>query len=647
MCGLLGLIDIARLQSREPWSPADLGRFDGIRDLMHRRGPDGAGTWSEAGLLLGHRRLAILDLSDAAAQPMLSAAGTVLVLNGEIYNYVELRAELAASGEQFRSSGDTAVLLAALDRWGLDETLKRVRGMFAFAAWRPRERELWLARDPAGKKPLFLGRAANQIAFGSSLESVVRCLAGSGLRPRLDPVAVNHALASGWVPAPRTGLRDIRKMRAGTRLVLSADGGEAERQYWRVSFPENRQSLDRSRIDQLQGLFDQAVRRRLRSDVPVATFLSGGLDSSLVTAAASRLQPGIVAYTARTRSDNDDEFRLATAIARHLDIEHRVIDINADMLDGVDDLVSRHGELFCDSSAIPTAAICREAGRDYRVILTGDGGDEVQGGYTTATLFALRSRLPGGDALDRPSGALRAAVAHALEDARARLEAGLPAWRFRLLRLLAPPHDALALRHDGLDQSASLLQPAMRASLGDAEWRTWMRHQVSGLGAPTGLDAQLGFDFTAYLADDLNVKVDVSAMAASLEARCPLLDLDFVDACWNIRTLDRVRPTERKRVIQALAARYLPDSLLIRRKQGFSVPMGRWLESTGMDRQVGEALRAGRFGLGDLLDESRVADVLEANRRAGRNPAELTWRLLVLGRWANWVQSLASTGAAA
>ena len=606
---------------------------------MTHRGPDGAGSWISPGVLLGHRRLAILDLSETAAQPMKSAQGTVLLLNGEIYNYIELRAQLVAEGDRFTSSGDTAVLLAALDRWGLEDTLQRVRGMFAFAVWRPVEQQLWLARDPVGKKPLFVAQHDSAITFSSTFESVLRWMTFCGYSPQVDPVAINHALATGWVPAPRTGLVGIRKVVPGTYEILTVAKPAQVKRYWRIPYPVQRFPLDRARQRHLLDLFDNAVSRRMRSDVPVATFLSGGLDSSLVAAAASRYQPRMVAYTARTHNKNDDEFILATEIAKYLGLEQRVVEVNQDLLDNVDHFVQSYGEVFCDSSAFPTAAISRAAGQEHRVVLTGDGGDEVQGGYTSATLFALRALVWSGDPLNGSVGRLRMTMAAALEDPVRRREGGLPAWRFRFLRLMTSPAAALVMRHDGLEESRAVMQPLVAASLGDQEWCAWVLRRIQDLEASSGIDTRLGLDFSTYLPDDLNTKLDVASMASSVEARCPLQDIDFVNACWGVRTWDRVRPWARKRIVRNLARHYLPSRLLIRRKQGFSVPIARLLERAGAVDETLQSLRRGTTGLEGMLDTEVVASLIASDRRAGREPTELTWRVIVLGHWVKWINS--------
>jgi asparagine synthase (glutamine-hydrolysing) len=649
VCGLFGALDFGRLAAGAPWNPAQRRRFDALRDRLAHRGPDGASTWSSPGVLMGHRRLAILDLTDAASQPMVSPAGTVLILNGEIYNYIELRERLALEkNAHFASSGDTAVLLEALDRWGLERTLAEVRGMFAFAAWRPAERQLWLARDPVGKKPLFVGRHGDALAFGSAMEPVLAWLVEAGLDARVDVAAVDHVLACGWVPAPRTGILGVEKLEAGTRRVVHGDGRVVTERHWTIPFQLKGRALDRTRKEALAGLFEQAISRRLRSDVPVATLLSGGLDSALVTAAASRSYNGLVAYTVRTRDNNEDEFKLACDITRHLGVDHRVVETEPVKASHVERLISQYGEPFCDSSALPTAAICAEAGRDHRVVLTGDGGDEVQGGYTGARLFALRALLWAGDGpLAARLDGLRGRLGKLIDDPMCRLDARIGSLRFRLLRLLAPVAQAMIVRNDGLELASEFLRPEARHSLGRLDWPRWVEEYVATTRAAGGLDTQLGFDFGFYLADDLNVKVDVAAMASSVETRAPLLDVDFVAACWGIRPFDRVRPWARKRIVADLARRYLPRDLVIRRKQGFSVPMGHWLETPEMDGRLREMLHAPARRLAEVIDTARISRTLTSTAAAGRSAADLRWRLLVLDEWARWIGCLASEKAAA
>ena len=488
MCGFFGVVDIARLQAGAAFERHHEVHFDALRDRIAHRGPDAAATHASPGVLLGHRRLSILDLSPDGAQPMVSPAGTVLVFNGEIYNYVELRADLRARGETFHSTGDTEVLLRALDVWGFDATLQRLRGMFAFAAWNPQRGELWLARDHVGKKPLFIGQHGDALAFGSALEPVAAWLFAQGMPLQVEPIALDQILAAGWVTAPHTGVVGIRKLPPATALTIRRDGSSDERRFWTIPFVQRHRRLDATTLGELRLLFEAAIARRLRSDVPVATFLSGGLDSSLVTAAASRQHGRLTAYTVRTGDGNEHELDLATRIARHLGLDHRVLDLHLDPLAELDALIPMYGEPFADSSSLATAAISRLAGREHRVVLTGDGGDEVQGGYLGARLMATRALLWAGDGNAQSTGqrlrdGLRRPLEWSLDAPSRRASSRLPGARFRLLRLLGTADAAMTVRDDGLDLASSLLTPQARQALGDDAWPRWLAARLAALQA--------------------------------------------------------------------------------------------------------------------------------------------------------------------
>ena len=393
MCGILGVLESERIADGVPWYDTELKRFSILLDAMAHRGPDDTGTWIRPGILLGHRRLSILDLSESGRQPMVSPRGTVLTFNGEIYNYLELKKALRLE-HSHPSTGDTAVLLAALDEWGLEGALNRVRGMFAFAAWMPDKGELCLARDPVGKKPLFVSQGQGRLIFSSTMAGVLGWRALHRESYELDAVAINHALSSGWVPSPRTGVVGVEKLPPGTYRVFTPETKKSRgARYWNIPFATPGRTLDEDALEEITLRFRTSVQRRLRSDLPIATLLSGGLDSSLVTAVAAQNSDKLVAYTVRTHSGKNDEFDLSRKIAKYLGIEQRILDLDPDSIISIDRLIGFFGEPFCDSSAIPTAQIFQQAGNEHRVVLTGDGGDEVQGGYTGAKLFALRYLL--------------------------------------------------------------------------------------------------------------------------------------------------------------------------------------------------------------------------------------------------------------
>ena len=622
MCGIIGSFEPNR---RQPFDESERERMIEARDQMTTRGPDGAGLWADGRTILGHRRLAILDLSVAGAQPMVAASGVALTFNGEIYNYVELRDELRRLGVAVESSGDTAVLLAAYERWGLVATLKRLRGMFAFAIWDPGAGQLHLARDPVGKKPLFVADHAGGVAFASTI-GALRSWLPRGADLRLDPVAVEHLLVGGYVPAPRTIYRGVSKLAAGTWLTVGLDGERTGAAHYTPPIGRGDRRLNATTIAELDAQLDTAVARRLRSDVPVATFLSGGLDSSLVTACAAAKQPGITAYTVRTGHDNEDEFALAKAIAKHTGATHRVVELPTLTDELIAEFVKDWPEPLCDSSMLPSWLVAKVTARDFRVVLTGDGGDELHGGYGNSTTFALRRwsrRLAPATLLDAPLCNTADGLGRGAQVA------------FKLARLFASAPAAVGLRHDRLDHAVrDLIDPRHHGLLAQQGWTAeWTRRFMT---APTDdeLERMQAADFSVYLPDDLLMKVDGATMAHSLEARAPLLDLDFVNAAWAVRSHDRTRPWASKRIIRALFDRRLPKKLRMRRKHGFSVPVAEVFTADVVRERLLQADRGELPGLGEVFAPGAFATALRSPGMTGPDKGELVWRLWMLAEWA-------------
>ena len=622
MCGISGFVDFQRVVGHAPWQPADLHLAAKLRDGMAHRGPDGAGQWHVPGVILSQRRLAILDLSPDGAQPMPGHDGAALTFNGEIYNYIELRAELQKLGCTFRSTGDTEVLLAALQTWGPDATLPKLRGMFAFAYWNAADHSLFLARDPVGKKPLYIWHNGAQLAFASSLWPLTGWLRAQHHPLTIDPVAIEHHLAGGYIAAPRTVFCEVQKLRAGEAWRVDAQGVH-RRPIQPVPFAEPGERLEASTLDQLEFLLQRAVERRLRSDVPVATFLSGGIDSSLITAMAARLHPGITAYTVRTGDGQEDELEMARRVAKHTGVTHEVLDIGHAELDLVPTLVRHYGEPFGDSSALPTWLIAQKAGAHHRVVLTGDGGDEVQGGYPRTQMFALRHLIHD--------------VAHVphvpLPSENPGLTGRAASLWFRGYRLITPGAAAITAQADGLHHLHGWVAPDVRERLAQDGWQAQVARWFAAFATDNQLDRCLALEFRLYLPEDLNVKVDVATLGHAVEARAPLLDRDFTDACWQVRAHDRVRPWQTKRILRALLARRLPPEAQMQRKQGFSVPMARWMADGDRQQALAGRLRAGLPGLPGFDGEAAAAGFL-ARARAGQDVGTLGFRLLWLAEWA-------------
>lgn len=565
MCGIAGV-----------WSPggADLSAL--AREMagtLAHRGPDGEGVWAEpdAGLALGHRRLAVLELSPLGAQPMLSADGRyVLVFNGEIYNHPDLRRELEALGHRFRGGSDTETFLAACVQWGPRAAVERCAGMFALALWDRRERALRLVRDRLGVKPLYYGRAGSDLVFGSELKALT---AHPGFDRGVDRDALTLFFRHAYIPAPHTIHPDARKLRPGTILTLRSpsDPGveevywDAER-VWREGAAAPFAGGEEEAAGALESLLSRAVEQRLLSDVPLGALLSGGVDSSLVTALMSRRGgPPPKTYTIGFREAGFDEAPQARAVAEYLGTEHTELYVGpAELLEAVPEIPRHWDEPFGDSSQIPTLLVCRLARRHVTVCLGGDGGDELFLGYERYRLgiaaWNMLRRIPA------PLRGLLAGIGGVVPWSwyRALGVWGVRVgWRMEALR--SPDLPALyryLCSHSKIP--ASLV-------LGGKEPTTAFTSTD-----PSGLDhwAYMSLvDVKSYLPDDILVKVDRAGMAFGLELRSPFLDHRLAEFAASLPTAMRAG----KRLLRRVLHRHVPPALVERPKMGFGAPVARWL----------------------------------------------------------------------
>jgi asparagine synthase (glutamine-hydrolysing) len=571
MCGIAGAL---RLDSD---ARLDVERVRQMSDLLCHRGPDGEGLWtSDCGrVCFAHRRLAIIDL-ETGAQPMRSQnTGASIVFNGEIYNYLELRQQLESRGVVFRTRSDTEVLLNSVALEGLT-ALEPVHGMFAFAHWNPRSGELLLVRDRFGKKPLFHTIQDGVLYFASSLRA---------LRPArtttwaVDARAVADFLALGYIPAPRTIYEGVEKLEAGCSLRARVDGPiRGERFYDIANHIRPFGGSYAQAVDELDGLLHEATRLRLRSDVPLGVFLSGGIDSSLIAAiAAKQSATEILTFSIAFADEGYDESPFAAQVARWLGTRHQAFQAVPDILDFVPLMTSHFGEPFGDSSALNVWLLARETRLHVTVALGGDGGDEAFGGYNwywnAARLNRLAAWVPGrpvrylADMLDslgahNSGGAAPARVARA---SRILGEAS-PAARFAALRSFM-----------GTAEKKRLYTNALRDVLATDELPAEAR--VAALYARAGGDAARRMryaDIYSYLADGLLPKVDVATMAHGLEARAPLLDHKVVEFGLGLPADWLHGEDGGKRILRDVLYRYLPRKIFIRPKQGFSVPLQEW-----------------------------------------------------------------------
>ena len=626
MCGIAGFID---LHGRTPGDRLD-AIATAMAETLRHRGPDDDGIWTdaEAGVALAHRRLSVRDLSAAGSQPMVSADGRhVLVYNGELYDIDGMRRELAAAGHGFRGTSDTEVLLCACAEWGVIGAIERCNGMFAFALWDGRERTLTLARDRMGVKPLYWARTADLFLFGSELKAL---RTHPDWHPEIDLDALAAFMRLSYVPAPHCIWRGARKLEPGTVLTLGPGREPELSRYWdmREVAATQRQPMDFTEAtERLDGLLLDAVKKRLVADVPLGVFLSGGIDSSTVAALmrAAGADP-IRTFTIGFTESDFDEAADARAVARHLETEHADMILSADEARAcIPELPRWFDEPFADSSQIPTILVSRFAREHVTVVLSGDGGDEVFGGYNRH-VWAARH----GPWLDRTPPWLRHLGARGIEALSPDL------WD----RLAAP----LALRQPG--EKLHKLAAVMRSNGFEETYRCLTGQGVDPFGVVSGGSEPRGavtppsddpvermqfLDTVGYLPDDILTKVDRASMSVGLETRVPLLDHQVVAFAWSLPRSLKVAGGCGKRVLRSVLGRHVPPGLFENRpKSGFAVPLDEWLR--GPLREWAESLLA-RAGRNVFLDADRVGGWWTEHQSGRRNRHHTLWNVIMFQAW--------------
>ena len=608
MCGIAGFLDIAFRNPGE-YLHATARRMG---ETLSHRGPDDAGTWADApaGIALAHRRLSILDVSPAGHQPMLSMSGRyVIVFNGEIYNFHELKKDLEGSSQaslRFRGHSDTEVLLACFDSWTVERTLSRVNGMFAFALWDRQERTLYLGRDRLGEKPLYYGWMGDVFIFGSELKAL---RAHPAFVAEINRDALALFLRHNCIPAPHSIYRGIQKLLPGTFLAVNGSklSSPAPVPFWSlrqiaesgVAHPFR--GSEQEGLEQLDILLRDAVRIRMVSDVPVGAFLSGGVDSSLVTSlmqaeSTRRIKTFCVGFADKEY----DETEPAAGVARHLETDHMGLHVTPrEAMAIIPSLPAMYDEPFADSSQIPTFLLSQMARRHVMVGLSGDGGDEVFCGYTRHTssrqvwkftravprrfrhvLAPLLTSVPPG-AWDTLFGFLSPLLP-------GRMKHRLPGQKIhklsRLMQLEDPESVYLELASQWSDPQAVVI--------GGKEPSTAVTTPRAWANLPAGMEQMVFLDTLTSLPDDILAKVDRASMAVGLETRIPLLDHRVVEFAWRLPMSMKLRGHKGKWILRELLHRYVPRQLVERPKAGFSIPLDRWLR--GPLRNWAESLLAER-----------------------------------------------------
>ena len=621
-----------------------------MADSIRHRGPDGEGYWQDAepGIALAQRRLAILDLSPAGAQPMASKSGRyVIVYNGEIYNHLELRRSLqdADTAPAWRGHSDTETLLAAVEHWGVNDALARLAGMFAFALWDKKTRTLFLARDRMGEKPLYYGQTGGTLLFGSELKALC---AFSGFQRDIDRDAVAAYLRFSYLPHPHTIYRHARKLPPGhvLRLTQPADALNAQPQsYW--SLKDVVEASEKSRCEasfadasaELETLLGDVVESQMLSDVPLGSFLSGGIDSSLITALMQKRSGRPVrTFSIGFNVGRFNEAEHARAVAEHLNTDHTEFTVTeADALALVPELPQIFDEPFADSSQLPTILLSRLTRNSVTVALSGDGGDEVFGGYNRylfgPSLWRRVARFP---APARKGIALAASAAQRFGTssdggklASLVARAGLPVTTIdRLSKFggaIGRARDFSGFYREIVstfpEPNDVALHPGEALSILDAADRR------PALADPA--EQMMALDALSFLTDDIMVKVDRSAMSASLETRAPFLDVRIVEHASRLPMLMKIKDRTGKRILRDILYRHVPRKLIERPKQGFAVPMDAWLR--GALRDWGESLLAqDQLEATGLFELSSVGN-LWRNHQLGRdNAGAKLWTILMM-----------------
>ncbi|MDB4965212.1 MAG: hypothetical protein JWN44_901 [Myxococcales bacterium] len=590
---------------------------------LHHRGPDAAGEWldPDRGIALGHRRLSILDLSVEGSQPMISPSGRwVLSFNGEIYNFLDLRAELSARGVRFRGRSDTEVMLAAFDAWGLDRALAQFAGMFAFALWDRSEATLHLVRDRLGEKPLYYGWMGRTLLFGSELKAL---RAHPRFRGEIARDALSLYLRYGYLPAPYSIYRDVKKLQPGTRLSL-CDGEERPTTYWSAREMADRGRADplradeREVVDELERQLRRTVRQEMIADVPLGAFLSGGVDSStLVALMQSESTQPVRTFTIGFESASYDEAPHARSVAAHLGTAHEELVVTPTEARAViPRLPVLYDEPFADTSQIPTLLVAELARRHVKVSISGDGGDELFAGYTRYL----------------ESGRLWSQLGLCPAKARAWLSQRIldhAPERWQRLRRRAEVLGAATRR--ALYHTVVSVSNAERFVLGAHPLTT--RWLDANAGAPDDfVHEMMLLDLVTYLPDDILVKVDRATMGVSLESRAPFLDHRIAEFAWRVPLRHKVRRRRGKWVLRQLLYRFLPAAIVDRPKMGFGVPIAAWLRGP-LRSWARDLLAPGRIQRDGFFDAPLLQRCWAAHDAGTHDFGQLLWSVLMFQAW--------------
>ena len=608
MCGIVGLAGVE-----------DAALVRRMAETVAHRGPDGEGFFVGDGVSLGMRRLAVIDPT-GSEQPILSEDGSVLtIFNGEVYNYRHLRPFLEKHGHRFRTAGDAETVVHLYEEYG-EAGVHLVRGMFAYAIWDRPRRRLLLTRDRLGIKPLYYAQAGGALAFASEVRAL---LAVPDVARDLDPDALARYLTLQYVPGPATILRSIRKLPPGHWLAWQ-DGRVEVRAYWDLVFDGGDRRLDEATAAaELRERLEDSIAHHRISDVPLGVLLSGGIDSAAVTALLARAGGRVRTFTVGFDiGEPEGELAEARRVARHLGTDHQELVMGPELADTLPDIVRMQDEPLGDPAAVPTFLVCRFAARAVKVVLTGEGGDEVFGGYPRYGWLRLGERLR-----ERPR----------LAAAASRLLGAMPraAREGRTGRRVSALVEAVPLEDRHLSWVATMSDDLQHALTGAAGWgpaRATVRGLVAGVGDADPVHDLMYLDVKTWLPDDVLVKTDRMSMAASLEARVPLLDHRVVEFAAGLPASLKVRSLGTKALLRHALRRDLPAATLRRRKRAFLVPLRHWLGGE-LRELLHDTLRSGPARARGLFRPEAIGRLLEEQGTGRHDHSRALWTLLCLELW--------------
>ena len=624
MCGITGIL---HFDTR----PIETALLEKMNATLVHRGPDGCGVFTEGPVGLAHRRLSIIDLH-TGDQPMGTPEGDLqVVFNGEIYNFLELRADLEKRGHRFTTSSDTETILYGYREWG-DDFVTHLRGMFAIALWDASRRRLLLVRDRVGKKPLYYFLGKRRLAFGSEMKAL---LADPSISRSLDPEALDCYLSFGYVPSPRSIFREIRKL-PPAHMAVCENGRLDIRSYWDLDMCQAEEGIDEEQaVADLREVFDEAVRLRMISDVPLGAFLSGGVDSSAVVASMAGMSGGVPVKTASIgfAEERFNELDYARMVAERYRTDHRAFTVEPDALAVLERIVWHFDEPFADSSAIPTWYVSQMARQSVTVALSGDGGDETFAGYTQRYSMnrfedQWRRKIP---------RILRQNFVGPLGRAYPRADF-LP----RPLRLKAfLTNLGLPLERAYERDMSFYFKPEEKQRLSRPEMRTeaqapgasgYLGQFFGGNGNADVTSRVQYVDIKSYLPEDILVKVDRMSMAHSLEVRAPILDHKVMEYAARLSSALKLKDGQSKYIFKKMNEDRLPGEILYRKKQGFCVPLAVWLRGE-LRLLAQEAIFGSAADLGAWFDMKYVNELWDRHQSGRENNATPLWGLVMLGLW--------------